>query len=162
MRAGLVVAAAVFGALPGLVAADEMMSAPVAQSPMPRAVEVSIGAVVASTAGDDFDPRLVSMRPQLDRLFPYYSSYRLVNQATRQVPWGGKVRLDIPGDRYILVIPKRMKDARVSLRVIMVEGRRPMMHTALSLKSGATLLVGGPRDPHGGALIVAIDAEPVP
>ena len=54
-----------------------------------------------------------------------------------------------------------MKDDRVSLRVIMVEGRRPTMHTALSLKSGATLLVGGPRDPQGSVLIVAIDAVPV-
>lgn len=161
MRAGVVVAAVVFGVLPRLVGAQDV-SAPVAPSPAPNAVEVRIGAVLASSAGDDFDPRLVSMRPQLGRLFPHYSSYQLLNQATRQVSWGDKVRLDIPGDRYILVIPKRIKDGRVSLRVIMVEGRRPMMHTALSLKSGATLLVGGPRDSQGGVLIVAIDAAPVP
>lgn len=160
MRASIVVAAVVLGVLPGVVIAEDD-SVPAVQSPTPRAVEISIGAVRASSAGDDFDPRLVAMRPQLGRLFPHYSSYQLVDQATRQVSWGDKVRLDIPGDRYVLVIPKRIKGDRVSLRVIMVEKRRPTMHTALSLKSGATLLVGGPRDAQGRVLIVAIDAAPV-
>lgn len=139
----------------------EAQGVPVAGSPTPAIVEVSIGAVLASNVGDEVDPRLVDLRPQLDRLLPHFSSYQLVSRATRQVQWGGKVRLDMPGERYVLVIPKRVKDDRVSLRVIMVEGRRPTLHTALSLKSGATLLLGGPRDPRGGSLIVAIDAAPV-
>lgn len=160
MRWGVLVAAIVLWTLPGSLAAEELNGA-AAQSPAPGKVEVRIGALVASSAGDEFDPRLVSMRPQLGRLFPHYSSYQLLNESKRQVEWGTRVRLDIPGDRYILVIPKRLTDDRVSMRVIMVEGRRPLMHTALSLKNGATLLVGGPSDPHGNVLIVAIGAEPV-
>lgn len=155
----MLLAAIVLGAVPRAVTAQEISAAE--QSLAPAAVQIRIGALLASSEGGGVDPRLVSMRPQLGRLFPHYSSYQLLNQSSHQVEWGQRVRLDIPGDRYILVIPKRLKDDRVSMRVIMVAGRRPLMHTALSLKSGATLLVGGPRDEQGSVLIVAIEADPV-
>jgi hypothetical protein len=129
-----------------------------APNPAPRnAVEVRIGAVLASNSGQDFDPRLVSMRRQFSVLFPY-SSYRLVKEAHQRVPWGGRVGLDIPGGRYLLVIPKEYKNDRVSMKVMLIEGARPIVDTALSLRDHATLLVGGPRDP-GGVLILSIGAD---
>jgi hypothetical protein len=123
----------------------------------PKAVEVHIGAVLASNSGKDFDPRLVSMQRQFNVLFPY-SSYRLLKEARQQVAWGGRVGLDIPGGRYLLVIPKEYKNDRVSMKVMLIEGARPIVDTLLSLRDHATLLVGGPRDPDG-VLILSIGAD---
>jgi hypothetical protein len=122
-----------------------------------NAVEVRIGAVLASNSGQEFDPRLVAMHRQFNTLFPY-SSYRLVKEAHQQVPWGGKVGFDIPGGRYVLVIPKEYKNDRLSMKVMLIEGSRPIVDTALSLRNHATFLVGGPRQAEG-VLILSIGAD---
>lgn len=128
--------------------------------PLPNTVEIRIGAVLASNSGKDFDQRLASMHRQFDTLFPY-SSYRLVKEQLTQVPWGTKVGFDIPGGRYLLVIPKEFKNDRVLMKVMLIEGSRPIVDTALSLRNHATFLVGGPRQ-HEGVLILSIGAGTIP
>jgi hypothetical protein len=127
------------------------------KSPAANAVEVRIGAVLASNSGKEFDARLASLHHQFNALFPY-SSYRLVKEERQQVPWGAKVGFDIPGGRYLLVIPKGCKNNRVSMKVMIIEGSRPIVDTALSLRNHGTFLVGGP---HGnqGVLILSIGAD---
>lgn len=122
-----------------------------------NAVEVRIGAVLASNSGKEFDPRLVSMHQQFVSLFPY-SSYRLVKEERHQVPWGGKVGFDIPGGRYVLVIPKEYRDDRIFMKVMLIDGARSIVDTALSLRNHATFLVGGPRHAEG-VLILSIGAD---
>jgi hypothetical protein len=146
--------AAVFG-VPRVAWAQESPAA-TANTPA-NAVEVHIGAVLASNVGKECDPRLVSMHQQFVTLFPY-SSYRLVKEARQKVPWGGKVGFDIPGGRYVLVIPKEFKNDRVSMKVMLIEGARPIVDTALSLRNHATFLVGGPRQAEG-VLILSIGAD---
>ncbi|MFQ5664985.1 MAG: hypothetical protein ACE5I7_00995 [Candidatus Binatia bacterium] len=124
------------------------------------AVEVHIGAVLASNSGNEFDARLASLHRQFNTLFPY-TSYRLVKEEHQRVPWGGRVGFDIPGGRYVLVIPKEYKNGRVSMKVMVVDGSRFIVDTALSLRSHATFLVGGPRQ-HGGVLILSIGADALP
>lgn len=131
-----------------------------ASPPAPNAVEVRIGAVLASNSGGEFDARLAALHRQFNSLFPY-TSYRLVKEERQQVPWGGKVSLDIPGGRYVLVIPKEFKNDRVSMKVMVIEGSRPIVDTALSLRNHATFLVGGPRQ-HEGVLILSIGADTLP
>ena len=123
-------------------------------------IEVRVGAVLASNSGQEIDPRLVSMNRQLRALFPY-TSYRLVKESHRQVMCGGKIGFDIPGGRYLLVMPKGIKNERVSLRVMLIEGTRPVVDTALTLRNHATFLVGGPRHEHG-VLIITIGADALP
>jgi hypothetical protein len=127
-----------------------------AQEPM----EVRIGAVLASNSGEGCDPRLVAMHRQFLALFPY-TSYRLVKEEQQRVLPGAKVGFDIPGGRYLLVTASGMTDDRVSLHVMLIEGTRPVVDTALTLRRHATFLVGGPRH-QGGVLIIAIAADPAP
>ncbi|HVN88130.1 MAG TPA: hypothetical protein VMW17_25080 [Candidatus Binatia bacterium] len=125
-----------------------------------EAVEVRIGAVLASNSGQGFDPRLVALRRQFHTLFPY-TSYNLVKEERRLVAPGVKVGFDIPGGRYLLVTSSGMKDERVSLHVMLIEGSRPVVDTALTLRKHATFLVGGPKHQEG-VLIIAIGADPLP
>jgi hypothetical protein len=130
------------------------------RSPKTDGVELRIGVVIASNVGTEIDPRLVSQRSQFNRLFPY-SSYQLVAETRRKVPWGDRVRVEIPGGRYNLyVIPKGFRSDRVAMRVVLVEGPRVLLNTALSLRDRSTLLMGGPRDPNG-VLILSIGTDTV-
>ncbi|MBI1813546.1 MAG: hypothetical protein HYR72_01065 [Deltaproteobacteria bacterium] len=119
-------------------------------------VEVHIGAVLASNSGQEFDPRLVALHRQLRTLFPY-SSYRLVKEDQKVVAAGGKIGFEIPGGRYLLVMPKALKNERVSMRVMLIQGTRPVVDTVITLRNRATLLVGGPRHKEG-VLIISIGA----
>jgi hypothetical protein len=125
-----------------------------------NAVEVRIGAVLASNTSQEFDARLASMHRQFNTLFPY-TSYRLVKEERQRVPWGGKVGFDIPGGRYVMVIPREFKNERVSMKVMVIEGSRPIVDTTVSLRNHATFLVGGPRQ-HEGVLILSIGADTLP
>lgn len=149
---------AVFGMAGAALAADATPN--VTGGPAANAVEVRIGAVLASNSGKEFDARLASLHHQFNILFPY-SSYRLVKEERQQVPWGGKVGFDIPGGRYVLVIPKEYKNDRVSMKVMLIEGSRSVVDTTLSLRNHATFLVGGPRQ-HEGVLILSIGADTLP
>jgi hypothetical protein len=120
-------------------------------------VEVRIGAVVASNAEQTFDPRLASLRKQFDSLFPF-TSYRLIKEETRRVAWGRQAGFDLPGGRYLLVIPREYKDGRVSMKLILVESSRPLIDTVLGLRNQGTFLVAGPRHQEG-RLIIAIGAD---
>ena len=126
-------------------------------SPVINTVEVRIGAVLASNSGIEFDSRLASLHRQFNILFPY-SSYRLVKEERQQVPWGGKAGFDIPGGRYVLVVPREFKNERISMKVMVIEGARPIVDTVLSLRNHATFLIGGPRQADG-VLILSIGAD---
>jgi hypothetical protein len=139
----------------GVAAAQDILPT-VASEPRTRGVEVHIGAVVASNSGQEFDQRLASMQRQFNALFAY-SSYRLVKEQRQQVAWGERVVFDIPGGRYVVVIPKEFKKDRVLMKVMLIEGTRPIVDTVLSLRDHATFLVGGPRE-HNGVLILTIGA----
>jgi hypothetical protein len=146
-----------FCTIPGVATAAD---APPELANSAVAVEVRIGAVLASNSGQEFDQRLASLHSQFNTLFPY-SSYRLVKEERHQVPWGGKVGFDIPGGRYVLVVPKEFKNERVSMKVMVIEGARPIVDTTLSLRNHATFLVGGPRQAEG-VLILSIGADALP
>jgi hypothetical protein len=103
-----------------------------------------------------FDSRLASLRRQFKSLFPY-SSYRLLKEERRRVDWRSEAEFDLPGGRYLLVIPREYKDGRVSLNLMLVQGTRPLVNTVLALRNHGTFLVGGPHH-EDGVLIIAIGA----
>ncbi len=121
-------------------------------------VELRVGCVLASNSGKEFDQRLIAMQSRFHRLFRY-SSYSLVKEKRARVAIGSKMGFDVPGGRYLVVIPKEItKDGRLALKVLLLEGSRPIMNTAVSLSENGTFLVAGPQSDDG-ALILAIGAE---
>jgi len=121
-------------------------------------VALSVGSVLATDGGQpEFDARLVAVKPQFDSLFRY-SSYRLVKQERRAVDWGQGASFDIPGGRYLVVAPKELRDAKVSMQVMLLEGGRPLVDTSVALRDHGVLLLGGPKQ-DSGVLIVMIGAD---
>ncbi len=146
--------------LPGLICAIETPEIATVGPARANAVEVRMGAVVANNSGQEFDPRLVALHQQFIRMFPY-SSYRLVKEYRQQVPWGGRVGFDMPGGRYVLVIPTEYRNGKISMKVMLLEGPRPIIDTALSLRDHATFLIGRPHHPDG-VMILSIGADTLP
>ena len=123
------------------------------------AVELRVGAVLASYTGNSFDNRLASLRRPFD-LFPY-SSYRLLHEERRRVAWRREAEFRIPGGRYLIVIPREYKEGRVGLNMMLIQRSKALVNTALALRDHGTFLVGGPNH-RDGVLILAIGAETVP
>jgi len=121
-----------------------------------RSVEISVGVIVANNSQVWLDHRVTAMNPGVNRLFPY-SSFRLLNEKRQAVPWGGRVRLKISGRRYVVVVPREIKDGRVLTRIRLIDGKRSLLDTTVSLRDRGTLLVGGPTETDG-VLILAIGA----
>jgi hypothetical protein len=135
------------------------VSAQELSDPNAPAVEVRIGAVLASSSGQNFDNRLASLRRQFDSLLPY-SSYRLIREERRRVAWQREAEFRLPGRRYLLVMPREYKDGRVGLNVMLVQGARTLVNTTVALRNNGTFLVGGPHH-EDGVLIIAIGASKI-
>lgn len=121
-------------------------------------VGVSVGTVLATDGGQqEFDSRLIAMKPQFDSLFRY-SSYRLMKQERRTLDWGQGASFDIPGGRYLVIAPKELRDSKVSMQVMLLEGGRPLVDTSVALRDRGVLLLGGPKQQEG-VLIIVISAD---
>ena len=121
----------------------------------PQSVQVSIGTILASNQNDEFDAKLKGLETQLKVL--KYRSYRLLKNESQTVPWqGGKV-FEIPGGRSLTVTPQVFQDSRISLKVRLTEGQKPLLDTTVKIPNKGNFILGGP--PHeGGALVLSISA----
>lgn len=106
----------------------------------------------ANLQGADTAPLRESLR-----LFPY-SSYRLLQHEVRPVTMSKMVEFPVPGERHLLVQPTEYKNGRVALHVMLMEGRKVLVNTALKLKNGGEFVVAGPHH-EDGVLFLAIGAE---
>jgi hypothetical protein len=120
-------------------------------------VEVRIDTVLAGNSGKGFDPALRPLKQPFRALFPF-SSYRLVQGERRLAVWRREEQFMLPGQRYLVIIPRGVQGDRVSLSLMLIQGSRPLVNTVLSLKNNGTFLVAGPRY-NDGVLIFAISAR---
>lgn len=121
----------------------------------PENVRVSIGTILASNQSDEFDAKLKGMEGQLKVL--KYRSYRLLKSESQTVPWRGEKVFEIPGGRSLTVMPEDFKDNRVSVKVRLTQGQKPVLDTTVRIPNKGNFILGGP--PHeGGALVLSISA----
>ena len=120
-------------------------------------VEVRIDTVLAGNSDKVFDPALRPLKQPFRGLFPF-SSYRLVQAERRMATWRREEQFMLPGQRYLVIVPRGVQGDRVSLSLMLMQGSRPLVNTILSLKDNGTFLVAGPRY-GGGVLIFAIRAR---
>lgn len=122
-------------------------------------VALRVRTVLATDSGAESDSRLDQrQREQLDGLFRY-KSYRLVKEEQRRCTWGSPNSFEIPGGRYLQVLPIGYKGDRVKLKVMLIEGTNPPpLDTDFSLPNHGNIWVGGPKHPDG-VLLISIGAE---
>lgn len=121
----------------------------------PQAVQLNIGTILASNESDSFDPKLSKIKKQLEVI--KYRSYRLIKEQSQKVPWQANVVFEIPGGRSLVIFPEQYRSNRLSLKVRLLEGEKPLLDTTVRIRNHGNFLLGGP--PHeGGVLILSISA----
>ena len=121
-------------------------------------VEIQVRTVLATDSPVGFDQRLGNFRRQLHQLF-HYTSYRLVKAEERRTAFGNPNNFEIPGGRYLEVLPMQFKEDRLRLRVLLIEGTSPPpLDTDFTVPNHGNIWVGGPRN-RDGVLLISIGAE---
>ncbi|MBI4523853.1 MAG: hypothetical protein HY695_08590 [Deltaproteobacteria bacterium] len=121
----------------------------------PIAVQFKIGTILASNQTEEFDPRLTKMKNQLEVI--KYRSYRLMQEQAQTVPWHTSAVFEIPGGRFLVVVPEEFRNQRLSVKVRLLEGEKPLLDTTVRLRNKGNFLLGGPAH-EGGVLILSISA----
>lgn len=121
-------------------------------------VELHIETVLANNSSKKVDTRLQNLEPILNRTF-HYTSYRLVQDIRQQARWGEEMKVALPGDRHMQIIPKAHDGNRIALQVIFREGTNPtsLLHASLSFPTSGTVVFAG-RKQKDGVLIIRLGA----
>jgi hypothetical protein len=122
-------------------------------------VELHIETVLATNSSKRIDARLQDLEPLLVRTFRY-TSYRLVQDIRQQARWGEEIKVALPGERQMRVIPKAYDRHRISLQVTLQEGTNPtsLLNASLSFPDDGTIFFAG-RKQKDGMLIIRIGAS---
>jgi hypothetical protein len=65
---------------------------------------------------------------------------------SKSVAWQGTQSFDIPGGRTLTVVPQEFQDNRISLKVRLTQGDKPVVDTTVKIANKGNFILGGP--PH--------------
>ena len=119
------------------------------------AVQLKIGTILATNQADCLDNQLSKMKQQLEVI--KYRCYRLIREESQKGSWQGNAVFEIPGGRSLLVTPQELRNNRISLKVRLLEGEKPIVDTTVRFPNRGNFLLGGPAH-DGGVLILSISA----
>jgi RNA polymerase sigma-70 factor (ECF subfamily) len=90
-----------------------------------------------------------------------YKQYMMLERYRAEVPLGVKKQWSVPGDRQLEVVPERIMDRAVKIRLRLARGSLTELNAHIQAQSGSPALIGGPRY-NDGVLIIVIWAHPKP
>jgi hypothetical protein len=120
-----------------------------------QAVQLKIGTILATNQADCLDNQLSKMKQQLEVI--KYRCYRLIREESQKGSWQGNAVFEIPGGRSLVVTPQELRNNRISLKVRLLEGEKPIVDTTVRFPNRGNFLLGGPAH-EGGVLILSISA----
>jgi len=120
-----------------------------------QAVQLKIGTILATNQADCLDNQLSKMKQQLEVI--KYRCYRLIREESQKGSWQGNTVFEILGGRSLVVTPQELRNNRISLKVRLQEGEKPIVDTTVRFPNKGNFLLGGPAH-EGGVLILSISA----
>ncbi|HWU37890.1 MAG TPA: hypothetical protein VN203_09550 [Candidatus Acidoferrum sp.] len=122
-----------------------------AQATVPFRIQV----IYAANEPGGVDNSLGGLADDLQRTFRY-SMYRLLDSPHGSAALNQAWVTSLPGDRRLEIVPTAIQEGQYSLTVrVLAPAGQAVVNTSVRLKSGATVLVGGPTHQKG-VLIIAI------
>ena len=123
-----------------------------------QAVSLQAQVIYAANQPGGVDNRLGSLAGNLQKTFRY-SSYQLLDAPKGSATLNQTWRTALPDNRFLEITPTAIQDGQYNLTVrVLGAGGQPSVNTAVRLRRGATVLVGGPSHQQG-VLIIAISAN---
>jgi hypothetical protein len=132
---------------------------------------ITVRAISATSAPEGTDPKLEPIAQNLREFSKdfRFKTFRLVSEATNDLPWKQQAQVDLPGSRRLQVEPQQMGgDGRIKVHLELL-GDDPShsrkLHTDYSIQRGGTIFVGGlrlaPERPDEGMLLIAVTAQSI-
>ena len=133
-----------------------LLAAPLGAAEQPaQPVQIKIGTIMATNQAECLDSQLAKLKQQLEVV--KYRCYRLMREDAQRVNWQANSSFEIIGGRSLLVMPFECRNNRVSLKVRLLEGEKPIVDTTVRFPNKGNFLLGGPAH-EGGVLILSISA----
>jgi len=121
------------------------------------AVSLRVQVIYAANEAGGVDSRLGGLAVDLQRTFRY-SMYKLLDAPQGSAALKEAWTSSLPDDRRLEIVPTAIQEGQYNLTVrVLSSAGQAVVNTAVRLKSGATVLVGGPSHQKG-VLIIAITA----
>lgn len=118
-------------------------------------VSLRVQVIYAADEPGGVDSRLGALAADLQRTFRY-SMYQLLDAPQGSAALHQGWRAALPGDRWLEIVPTAIQAGQYGLTVrVLSPGGQPLLNTAVRLRPGATVLVGGPTH-RKGVLIIGI------
>lgn len=118
-------------------------------------VQIKIGTILATNQAECLDSQLAKVKQQLEVV--KYRCYRLMREEAQKGGWQSNTLFEIAGGRSLHVTPLECRNNRVSLKVRLLEGEKPIVDTTVRFPNKGNFLLGGPAH-EGGVLILSISA----
>ena len=120
-------------------------------------VSLRVQVIYAANEPGGVDGRLGSLAGELQKTFRY-SMYQLLDAPQGSAALNQAWSASLPGDRRLEIVPTAIQGGQYSLTVrVLSSSGQALLNTRVRLRSGATVLVGGPSHQKG-VLIIAITA----
>ncbi len=121
------------------------------------AVSFRVQVIYAANEPGGVDNRLGGLAKDLQQTFRY-SMYQLLDAPQGSAALNQAWATSLPGGRRLEIVPTAIQKGQHSLTVrVLSSSGQALVNTAVRLRSGATVLVGGPSHQKG-VLIIAITA----
>jgi hypothetical protein len=134
-----------------------ILAAPSSTLQAQAAVSLRVQVIYAANEPGGVDSRLGGLAAELQRTFRY-SRYQLLEAPQGTAALNQAWQASLPGNRRLEIVPTAIQGGQYSLTVrVLGPGGQAQINTAVRLRSGATVLVGGPTYQKG-VLIIAISA----
>ena len=121
----------------------------------PQPVQIKIGTIMATNQAECLDSQLAKLKQQLEVV--KYRCYRLMREDAQKGNWQANTVFEIVGGRSLVVVPYEFRNNRISLKVRLLEGEKPIVDTTVRFPNKGNFLLGGPAH-EGGVLILSISA----
>ncbi len=111
-------------------------------------VLTDIKVIHASTESKTVDPGLKPIISELKSVFKY-TSYRLLNEQRLNLNFNRKGRVNLPGNRTLIIMPTDMKGKRIQYQINIQKNQHSVFQTRVLLKNNSSITIGGPQFNNG-------------
>jgi hypothetical protein len=111
-------------------------------------VLTEVKVIHASTGPVHVDPGLKPFASELESVFKY-TSYRLLNDQHMGLEFNQEGRVNLPGERILIVVPSDMEGKRIGYQIRILEKKHSIFQTRVLLKNNDSITIGGPRYQNG-------------
>jgi len=115
-------------------------------------VLTDVKVIHASTGTRYVDQGLKGIISELESVFKY-TSYRLLKDQKLNLNFNQKGRVNLPGERALVVIPTDMQGKRIRYQINIQKNNHSIFQTRVLLKNNSSITIGGPQFKDGVLLL---------